>query len=43
MERDCKHCKHYVLAKRGEYWEDIYACVKWECEYEPEQEEEDDN
>ena len=43
-ERDCPHCKHYVRAKGkdGKY-EDYYMCEKWECEYEPEQEGEDDS
>lgn len=27
--RDCEHCVHYKEYKPG-----MYACEKWECEYE---------
>lgn len=42
-DRDCEHCKHYVRAKgKDGRYEDYYMCEKWDCEYEPEQEEEDE-
>lgn len=35
-ERNCENCKHYVLNDSG-FW----ACEKWKCNYEPEEEDND--
>ena len=35
QERDCQNCKHYVWNEAG-----FYSCEKWNCEFEPEGEEE---
>ena len=32
-ERDCEHCKHYVLTNIKGL--EVRACEKWNCEYEP--------
>jgi hypothetical protein len=33
--RDCENCKHYVLHDKTVNLPPIYACEKWECEFEP--------
>ena len=38
-DRDCEHCKHHI--KTYIKGLEVYQCEKWDCEYEPEQEEED--
>ena len=37
--RDCKHCKYLALSVVNGI--EIYACEKWDCEYEPEEQEEE--
>lgn len=40
--RDCKNCKHYVLHDKTVNLPPIYACEKWECEFEPKEDEAND-
>jgi hypothetical protein len=40
-DRDCPHCKHYVLTNIKGL--EARACEKWDCEYEPEEQEEEDD
>ena len=47
-KRDCANCKHYVLQDKkinlpGYPDTEIYGCEKWECEFEPNEGEKDDN
>lgn len=46
-ERNCKECKHLkVIAHRnvmGEETFPIWGCEKWDCEFEKEEKDEDNN
>ena len=38
-ERDCENCKHYKLCSPDYGIENVYMCEKWECKFEPKDEE----
>jgi hypothetical protein len=40
--RDCENCKHYVLHDKTVNLPPIHACEKWECKFEPKEDEAND-
>ena len=46
-ERECKECKHFKLVSHSHIMDKdrfpIWSCEKWDCEFEKEEKDEDNN